>query len=163
MRKHDSNRNGQIDREEITSAWPEDPDEIDVDGDGILTLSELTNAFAFRRIVRAEIGIIGVDQGWAIKIRNRFDRDQDGKLSADEWTSTPMPSKPEDFDEDDDTRLSLMEIATMLAKHRQKLGLTAKDQLGARALISPFDRDFDGTVINEGASLGQRRLQFVPT
>ena len=149
MRKNDANGNGQIDRDEITSAWPEDPDEIDVDGDGILTLSELTNAFAFRRVVRAEIGIIGVDQGWAIKIRNRFDRDRDGKLSADEWKSTPMPGKPEDFDEDEDTRLSVMEIATMLAKHRQKLGLTAKDQLGARAMIARFDRDFDGAVTEE--------------
>ncbi len=146
MRKHDTNGNGQIDRDEITPAWPEEPEEIDVNADGVLTLSELTQAFAFRRVVRGEIGIIGVDQGWAIKIRNRFDRDQDGGLNPDEWEGTPMPGKPEDFDEDDDKRLSLMEIATMLAKHRQKLGLTAKDQLAARAMIARFDGNFDGIV-----------------
>lgn len=149
MRKHDLNRNGQIDPNEITPAWPEEPQEIDVNSDGILTLSELTNAFAFRRVVRREIGIIGVDQGWAIKIRNRFDRDRDGGLNPDEWDGTPLPSSPEDFDEDGDKQLTLMEIATMLAKHRQKLGLTANDQLSARALIQGLDRNFDGTISKE--------------
>ena len=149
MRKNDANRNGQIDPSEITSAWPEEPKEIDVDGNGILTLQELTRAFAFRRIVRRETGIIGVDQGWAIKIRNRFDRNRDGGLNSDEWDNTPLPGRPQEFDEDDDGRLALMEIATMLAKHRQELGLTANDQMMARALIQRLDRDFDGTISSE--------------
>ncbi|KAA5543636.1 hypothetical protein FYK55_10530 [Roseiconus nitratireducens] len=146
MRKHDANRNGQIDPGEISSAWPEEPDEIDVNGDGILTLNELTEAFAFRRVVRSEFGIIGVDQGWAIKLRNRFDENQDGGLNKREWDAAPLPDRPEKFDEDKDDRLSLMEIATMLAKHRQSLGLTAKDQLASRALIGRFDRDGDSKV-----------------
>lgn len=146
LKKNDMNRNGQIDPAEITPAWPEEPEEIDVDSNGILTLQELTRAFAFRRMVRTEIGIIGVDQGWAIKIRNRFDKNRDGGLNEDEWVRTPLPKKPEAFDEDSDDRLTLMEMATMLAKHRQELGLTAKDQMAARALILRLDRDFDGTI-----------------
>lgn len=149
MQKYDKNRNGQIDPDELTSAWPEDPKEIDVNSDNILTIEELTNAFAFRRVVREETGIIGVDQGWAIKIRNRFDRDLDGGLNPDEWTNTPLPGNPESFDMDKDKRLSLLEIATMLAKHRQKLGLTAQDQLEARALILQFDTDFSGVITKE--------------
>ncbi|MEM1227853.1 MAG: hypothetical protein AAGJ40_19345 [Planctomycetota bacterium] len=144
MRKHDTNRNGQIDPSEISPAWPEQPDEIDVNRDGILTLSELTEAFAIRRFVRQEVGIIGVDQGWAIKIRNRHDNDRDGHLGDQEWSNTPLPGMPTAFDHDNDGRLSLMEIATMLAKHRQKLGLTAQDQLGLRAAIQPLDQDFNG-------------------
>ncbi len=146
MQMYDKNRNGQIDPDEITSAWPDDPDEIDVDKNGILTQTELANAFAFRRVVREEIGIIGVDQGWAIKIRNRFDQNRDGGLNPDEWSNTPMPDSPSAFDEDKDQRLTVLEIATMLAKHRQKLGLTANDQLAARALIASFDKDFSGVV-----------------
>ncbi len=149
MQKYDKNRNGQIDPDEVTSAWPEDPKEIDVNADNILTIEELTNAFAFRRVVREETGIIGVDQGWAIKIRYRFDRNSDGGLNPDEWTNTPLPGDPESFDMDKDKRLSLLEMATMLAKHRQKLGLTAQDQLEARALILQFDTDFSGVITKE--------------
>ncbi|PNY35633.1 hypothetical protein C2E31_17160 [Rhodopirellula baltica] len=146
IQKHDANRNGQIDPDEITSAWPPEPDQIDSNQDGILTVEELTHAFAFRRVVREEIGIIGVDQGWAVKISKRFDRDGDGKIGPSEWEQTPIPSNPEAGDEDGDGLLSVMEIATMLAKHRQKLGLTAKDLLTARNLVLPFDQDFDGVV-----------------
>ncbi|MCC9603443.1 hypothetical protein LOC67_23080 [Stieleria sp. JC731] len=153
IRKHDSNRNGQIDPEEITAAWPEEPDEIDANADGILTVEELTHAFAFRRVIRKEIGIIGVDQGWAIKIRNRFDRDGDGRLGPSEWEGTPMPAKPDGFDEDEDGLLSLTEIATMIAKHRQKLGLTPKDLLSARALMQPVDANFDGIATKEELAL----------
>jgi hypothetical protein len=81
MKAHDKNQNGQIDPDEISSAWPDDPSEIDVDGDGIMTFTELSHAIASRRVIRQELGILGVDQGWAIKIRTRFDRDQDGGLN----------------------------------------------------------------------------------
>ncbi len=146
MKAHDANQNGQIDPDEISTAWPDDPHEIDVDQDGVLTFTELSRAFAFRRVIREELGILGVDQGWAIKIRTRFDRDRDGGLSEAEWQATPLPGDPAKFDENSDGRLSTLEMATMLAKHRQKLGLTGQDQLSIRPMFLTYDADFNGTI-----------------
>ena len=146
LNKYDLNRNGQIDPNERTDAWPEDPDEIDENADGVLSKSELTKAFAFRRVVRNELGIMGVDQGWSIKIRNRFDEDGNGKLGPAEWKRTPLPNDPSKGDENEDGQLSQFEMAKMLARYRQKIGINPKDQLAARAAFAPLDSDFDGVI-----------------
>jgi Ca2+-binding EF-hand superfamily protein len=64
----------------------------------------------------------------------------------EEWKSAPLPDDPAKFDENGDGRLSTLDIATLLAKHRQKLGLTEQDQLGFRPMFVQFDKDFDGIV-----------------
>ena len=142
MRRKDGNGNGQLDPAEIAKGWPEDPEEYDSDENGTITMDELVAQLAVRRRMRREMGIEGIDHSEAIRTRDRFDSDKDGKLAADEWAKASLPESGKEFDEDGDNFLSVAEIATLLAKHRIDLGLTVSDQTKIRQLfILDFNRD----------------------
>lgn len=145
LRRFDRDRNGRLDRNEL-DAWVDRPENADANSDGVASVHELAAAFAFIRGLRTELGIQGVDQGGALKLLNRYDKDGDRKLNSDEAQAAPLPLATKDFDEDSDGLLSTMELATMLAKQRMKLGLSKQDQLNARATFAQFDRDRDGFV-----------------
>ncbi len=147
LRRYDSNKNGQLDPAEIAAHnWPPDPEEYDQNTDGIITRRELITQNAFQRGLRKELGIIGVDQGGAIKAMNRFDENSDHRLSPDEFANAKLPGTPDQFDHDGDGLLSLMEVATALAKHRMDLGLTPADQAKAREILGIYDQDRDGVI-----------------
>jgi Ca2+-binding EF-hand superfamily protein len=149
MRRKDRNGNGQLDPDEIALGWPSNPEKFDTDRDGNISLTEMAVQFAFNRGYRREVGIQGVDQTEAIRLRNQFDQDKDGKLAPDEWPAASFPREPKAFDENGDGLLGLEEIATLLAKHRMDSGLSNADQLQARRLIRGADFDQDGKVSKE--------------
>lgn len=149
MRRKDRNGNGQLDPDEIAQGWPANPEEMDRNGDGIITLSEMATRFAYNRGYRRFVGIETVDQTEAIRLRNQYDADKDGKLSADEAPSQFLPAKLSDIDENDDDLLTLDELATGLARHRLELGLSTSDQAQARSLIRMSDFNQDGMVTRE--------------
>ena len=164
MRRNDRNGNGQLDPDEIALGWPADPESMDKDGDGIITITEMAAEFAFNRSYRREVGIEAVDQTEAIRLRNRFDADKDGKLAADEWSEANLPREPKQYDENKDGLLTINEIATMLAKHRMDTGLSKSDQIKARQLIRGADFNQDGKVssqeIEESSSLNPRSKEL---
>jgi Ca2+-binding EF-hand superfamily protein len=146
MRRKDQNSNGQLDPDEIALGWPVPPEDFDTDENGIITITELASQFAIRRRMRREMGIEAVDQTEAIRIKNDHDANGDGKLGADEWNEASLPRDGKKFDENGDGFLSLMEVATLLAKHRMESGLTTTDQAQARQLIRSVDADQDGKI-----------------
>ena len=69
MRRHDRNRNGQLDPDEIANGWPNEPAEFDVNRDGVISLGEIAKRFAYMAGLRREMGIEQVDQVTAIRIQ----------------------------------------------------------------------------------------------
>lgn len=155
LRQHDRNQNGQLDPSEIAHGWPEEAEEFDKNSDGVLTLGEIAEMLAFQRKLRKELGIMGVDQGGAKKIFNRFDRNSDNKLDASEWDAASLPREPKNFDEDDDGELSVMELATMLAKNRMESGMSTSDQMQVRNLVLRIDRDRNGVISRDEFDLAK--------
>ncbi len=147
LNRYDLNRNGQLDPEEIEqSGWPSDPSEYDANKDGVLTMREMAVQFAFNRGLRRQMGIEAVDNVGATRLINRFDTDNDKKLSAAERADAPLPLSGDSFDDDGDGNLGQMELATLLAKHRQDSGLTKPDTIKIRNLFSMFDPEMTGTI-----------------
>ena len=70
---------------------------------------------AANRGYRREVGIEGVDLTEAVRVRNQFDQDEDGKLAPDEWRAAKRPLEAKQFDEDGDGLLSIEEISTRIA------------------------------------------------
>ena len=151
LRRYDKNRNKQLEPDEIESGgWPPDPSEYDRNSDGILTASEMAAQFAFNRSLRREMGIEAVDNVGANHLLAHFDKDNDKKLAADEHAKAPLPKLAKDFDEDEDGKLGLIELATMLAKHRRDAGLSKPDTVKIRNLFRQFDSDADGRIELKG-------------
>ncbi len=147
VRRYDTNRNGQLDPDEIEAGgWPAEPSDYDQNGDGTLTVKEMAVRFALNRGLRREMGIESIDQTGAIQLVRRFDTDNDKKLNPDEQAKAPLPKPGKDFDEDEDGKLGIMELATMLAKHRRDAGLSKPDTFKIRKLFAMFDPNGDGKI-----------------
>ena len=147
LSRHDKNRNGQLDPNEIEeSGWPTEPDEFDTNRDGVITKQELLVQLAFDRGLRVEMGIEGVDQGRALKMIGRFDADGDKKLDESEYGKAPIPKPGSEFDEDGDKKLSSLELATMYAVHRRDKGLSHYDVKKVQGIFAQHDRDGDGRI-----------------
>ncbi|QDV45236.1 EF hand [Stieleria neptunia] len=146
LRRHDKNGNGQLDPDEIAGGWPSDPEEFDTNHDGVITLAEMAKRFAYMAGLRREMGIEQVDQVTAIRTVRTFDTDRDQKLDKDEQAGAFLPLPVKEFDEDDDGKLGIMEIATMLAKHRRESGMSKSDLAKVRSLFERYDRNSDGTI-----------------
>ncbi|MCO8121532.1 hypothetical protein NHH03_07280 [Stieleria sp. TO1_6] len=147
LRRRDKNKNGQWDPEEIDSGLPNgSPSDYDRNHDGIVTLTELTHHFAYARGLRRELGIEAVDHSGAGYYFQKFDANKDGKLDSDEAAKTLLPMKRDDFDEDSDGMLTIVELETMLSKHRRTLGLTKTDQQQVNGLFRMYDMDADGRI-----------------
>tara|TARA_R110002049_G_scaffold4601_5_gene32232 strand:- start:322757 stop:323893 length:1137 start_codon:yes stop_codon:yes gene_type:complete len=146
MRRHDKNKNGQLDPDEIAGGWPSDPDEFDKNRDGVITLGEVANRFSFMAGLRREMGIEQVDQVTAIRTVRKFDKNKDQNLDAEEQAGAFLPLAAKDFDEDDNGKLSIMEIATMLAKHRRESGMSQTDLMQVRSIFERFDVNSDGRI-----------------
>ena len=147
LRRYDKNRNQQLEPDEIESGgWPPSPAEYDKNDDGILTSRELAAQFAFNRGLRREMGIEAVDNLGANSLVQRFDKNNDRKLDAEEYAAAPLPKPAKEFDEDDDGMLEIIELATMLAKHRRDAGLSKPDVVKIRSLFKQFDPDGDGQI-----------------
>ncbi|WP_442511775.1 hypothetical protein SH528x_003494 [Novipirellula sp. SH528] len=138
--RHDKNRNGQLDPNEINQGWPSNPEDFDTDKNGIISSKEMIRQFAFMRGLRSEMGIESIDHTGAIRIVQLFDKDNDKHLGVDERAGAKLPLAAGQFDRDSDGRLSTIDIAEMLAKHRVDLGLTVPDQEKFWYLMS---RDFN--------------------
>ncbi|TWU07505.1 hypothetical protein [Stieleria varia] len=148
LRRHDQNKNGQLDPDEITaSGWPDEPQEFDQNGDGIITLSEMAERFAFMKGLRREMGIEKVDQVTAIRTVRQFDLDGDKKLDETEQKAAGLPKPGEQFDENEDGKLEIIEIATMLGKHRKETGMSKSDLARLRSLFESLDLDKDGVIV----------------
>jgi Ca2+-binding EF-hand superfamily protein len=146
LSRYDKNNNGQLDPDEIVGGWPNNPEDYDSNGDGIITPKEMQIRFAFNRGLRREMGIEGVDQTAAMRLIRHFDQDNDKKLDEAERQGAPLPRPASKFDENDDGKLGIMELATMLAKQRMDLGLTNPDQIKINRLFQQLDRNVDGKI-----------------
>lgn len=156
LQRHDSNRNGQLDPDEIADGgWPSDPEDYDKNGDGVLTSREMAVQFAFNRGLRREMGIEAVDQTGAMKYIRNFDKDNDKKLDEEEQAKARLPRPAKDFDEDDDGKMGMMELATMLAVHRRDAGLTKPDVFKIRKTFDQFDLNRDGTIEIDNEKVGE--------
>ena len=96
MQRKDRNNNNQLDPDEIALGWPKNPKAFDTNVDGIISLNEIAAQFASNRGYRREVGIEGVDQTEAARLRSQFDTDNDGKLAPDEWPAANLPREPND-------------------------------------------------------------------
>ncbi len=145
LRRHDKNRNNQLDPHEIKRGWPSNPEDFDTNKNGIISFQEMCRQFSFMRGLRSEMGIESIDQTGAIEIMRQFDKDNDRHLDADERADAILLLEARQFDHDSDGRLDMIEIATMLAKRRLDLGLTVPDQEKFRYLMS-LDLNHDGEI-----------------
>ncbi|MDV6034208.1 MAG: hypothetical protein F9B45_29765 [Phycisphaera sp. RhM] len=146
LRRNDRNGNGQLDPDEIANGWPSEPEEFDTDKDGVITLAEIAKRFAYMGGLRREMGIEQVDQVTAIRTVRKLDTNRDQKLDKDEQAGAFLPLPVKDFDENDDGKLGIMEIATMLAKHRRDSGMSKSDLAKVRSVFERYDRNSDGTI-----------------
>lgn len=78
--KADTNKDGAIDRAEFDAQGAERFKAIDANGDGFVTSEEMK---AFHEAQRAKFEAAKGDMG--AKFLKRFDKDNDGKISAAEW------------------------------------------------------------------------------
>jgi len=144
--RFDLNRNGQLEASEMVPECPIVASEYDKNHDGLVTLREIATQFAFDRHVREELGIMGVDNGGALKLINRYDEDKDRKLDEEEQSKARIETEASAFDNDEDGKMSVLELATMLAKRRMTLGLSKSDQLLARRILKRLDKNKDGLI-----------------
>ncbi len=158
LNRHDQNRNGQLDPDEIANGWPSEPEQFDTNRDGVITLSEMAARFAFMAGLRREMGIEQVDQVTAIRLMRKFDQSKDKMLDAEEQKGAFLPLPAADFDENRDDKLEIMEVASMLAKYRRESGLSESDLQQIRALFTRFDTDADGTIDKAEFAAAQSQL-----
>ncbi|WP_442510020.1 hypothetical protein SH528x_001624 [Novipirellula sp. SH528] len=146
IRRHDSNRNGQLDTDEIADGWPPDPSQFDKDANGIITAIEIAEQFAYKRTLRRELGIEAVDNMSAIKAMRKFDKDGDQNLDAKELAAAGLPLEARQHDDDGNGKLNNIELAILFSKHRRELGLSKSDGVKAKRIIAMADHNQDGKI-----------------
>ncbi|GAA4454002.1 hypothetical protein [Novipirellula rosea] len=146
IKRHDTNRNGQLDADEIADGWPPDPSQFDKDADGIITAIEIAEQFAYKRVLRRELGIEAVDNMSAIKVMKKFDKDGDQNLDAKESAAAGLPLDIRGHDDNGDGKLNNIELAILFSKHRRELGLSKSDGVKAKRIIAMADFNQDGKI-----------------
>ena len=146
--RHDSNRNGQLEPDEIESGgWPSNPSDYDANGDGI-PHHERTFHSALPSTAVCEAR-------WELKRSTKPEPWRSfgdlTRMATKSWLLTntnkaPLPKPAKTFDENNDGLLEIIELSTMLAKHRRDAGLTKPDVTKIRNLFSRFDLNGDGMI-----------------
>ncbi len=154
VRQHDKNNNGQLDPNEIASGWPSEPEEIDKDSNGTITMMEYARYLAFKRVVKRELGIEAVDNMAAVRTLKRFDTDHDGKLDAGEYAAANLPRQAKDHDDDGDGKLAHIELAVLFAKHRRDTGLSKSDAARVTRMLQMVDINRDGMISEKEMTSG---------
>jgi Ca2+-binding EF-hand superfamily protein len=90
-----------------------------------------------------------VDQNAAGRFIQRYDKNEDGELDAEEMRAGNWPPDPENFDADKNGRLTPFEIATRFARNREKRATRG---------IEPIDHSYAITTVNIYDRNGDRRL-----
>jgi Ca2+-binding EF-hand superfamily protein len=148
MGQYDANRDGKLSLDELSNNTFSDQLEIyDKNSNDKLTHAELIRGLAWERRFRDELGIKGCDQGGAMKLINRGDKNGDRRIDRSELPQAGLKTSAMDFDRNADGELSVSELAERLAERRIQLGLTPSDQLAARGLLRRLDRDGDGIIL----------------
>ncbi len=160
MGRYDANQDGKLQLSELTvNIFTDQLDLYDNNSDDQLTSAELIRGLAWERNFRTELGIKGCDQGGAMKLLNRGDKNGDQRLEAAELNSAGLTADALDYDRNEDGKLSVSELAERLAQRRNRMGLTPSDQLAARKILTQADRDRDGVIsATELASFGPNPL-----
>jgi Ca2+-binding EF-hand superfamily protein len=144
MGRHDRNGDDRLDAAEMRElSWPEPPAFFDVNKDGRLTVLEIAMRFAHRR---SEAGITKIDQNAAGRFLQRYDKNDDRELDAEEMKAGAWPPDPAQFDADKNGRLSGFEIAYRFARNReerQKRGIEGVDHSYAIMAINVYDHNGD--------------------
>jgi Ca2+-binding EF-hand superfamily protein len=154
IRRKDKNSNGQLDPDEIAQGWPPDPQEYDKNSDGIITQFEYARQLAFKRGLKRELGIEAVDNMSAVKTLTRFDKNRDNLLDKKELSAVELPRKPMLHDDDDDGKLSHIELAILFSKHRRDTGLSKSDAVKAKRLMEMADVNRDGKLTDKELTMG---------
>ncbi len=155
MRQYDKTKDNILSAEEIKAAgWPDDPAAFDTDGNGELTLFEISSEIARGRIRRKEKGVYGIDMSCAFAVMQTFDGDKNRRIDGTEYAKatyrgSKLPGKAEDYDGDGDAMLTLEELAAMFAVNRQQRGVEPHQQVKSRRMISRYDTNFDGKLSEE--------------
>ena len=145
--QYDSNRDGKLSLDELSqNGFTDAQESFDRNSDGELTQTELIRGLAFERKFRDELGIKGCDQGGAMKLINLGDMNRDKRIDESELEQAGLKPNAMDFDRNDNGKLSVSELAELLANRRHKMGLTPSDQLAARGMMRQMDRDGDGVI-----------------
>lgn len=146
-RQYDSNRDGILQLRELdANTFTDNADSFDTNSDGELSEKEFIRGLAFERKFRDELGVKGCDQGGAMKLINRGDKNGDRRIEPDELQAAGLNSKLMAYDRNGDERLSVSELAEHLAARRNRLGLTPSDQLTARGILRQIDRNRDSKI-----------------
>ncbi|WP_374377832.1 EF-hand domain-containing protein [Dongia sp.] len=120
--KADTNKDGAIDRAEFGAEGAERFKAIDADGDGFITEAEMT---AFHDSMRAKRDAKPGDMGE--KFLKRFDKNSDGKVTADEWPKAGK-LKFEKADANGDGSVTAEELSALRPAHDDgKPGITRVD------------------------------------
>ena len=145
--QYDANRDGKLSMDELAhNVFTDAQESFDKDSDGELTPTELIRGLAFERRFRDELGIKGCDQGGAMQLINQGDQNRDRRIDESELDQAGLQSEAMEFDRSGDGKLSVSELAEMLADRRYRMGMTPSDQLSARGLMRQMDRDRDGFI-----------------
>ncbi len=115
IERFDANKDGVIQADEA-QAMPNQGQGIDKDKDGVITRQEFAATIAAakqapgaRQVVAAKVETNRMSSAEiAAEILKRYDKDKSGRLEAAEWAK--MPGKPQIFDKDADTVITLEEI-----------------------------------------------------
>ena len=124
MAKYDKNGDGQLDKEE-SSGMPIEHGSADADGDGQITLDELT-----RRLMTG-VGSSAprrrpttTDDSRYVKyakmLIERYDADDDDMLDDQERAKSSMLKEMEDFDTDGDGKVDAQELTDWMLKSRSR-------------------------------------------
>lgn len=158
--QYDKDRDGRLSLKELDgNTFTDQQEAFDKNSDGELSEAEFIRGLAFERTVRDALGIKGCDQGGAMKLIRRGDRDGNQTLSDDELVLAKLSDEAMKFDRNGNGELSVSELAECLAERRNRLGLTPKDQLAVRAMLQSADRDRNGSLSgDEVVSIGNQAV-----
>jgi Ca2+-binding EF-hand superfamily protein len=142
--KADTNKDGSIDRAEFDAQGAERFKAIDANGDGSITSDEMK---AFHEARRAKFEAAKGDMGG--KFLKRFDKDNDGKISAAEWPTEGRLT----FEKADANSDGFVTADEMAKAHKPREG--GKGDPADR--FAKLDTDKDGKLsVTEWSAMGEK-------